>query len=144
MFSETSPAESHYEEDIRFQISFLREESRRWKCQIRLALTYGRGLEFRFDDAPTPPSAPSLPPPSPRNLQPTFSSCAAAAGKVAGALSQALAFNAARAPLRHKEGRGGGSPNALLLRSLGAGSRVPTDWREERGLGRLGEEEGAQ
>ena len=76
---------------------------------------------------PAPPQTTFSSPPSfssfPRNLQPTFSSCAAAAGKVAGALSQALAFNEARAPLRHKEGGWVGWQDS---RSLGAGSRAPT------------------
>ena len=36
------------------------------------------------------------------------------------------------------QGGGGGWEPGCSSRSLGAGSRVPTDWREERGLGRLG------
>ena len=69
------------------------------------------GLEFRLDDALAPSRSSTS-----QNLQPTFSSCAAAAGKVAGALSQALAFNAARAPLRHKGGGGqGGGPPRMFF-----------------------------
>ena len=88
------------------------EEGGEGKCHIRLELTYSMLAGAWNSDLMTMPP-PSRPPPPPcsspssfsssPNLQPTFSSCAAAAGKVAGALSQALAFNAARAPLRHKE-----------------------------------------
>ena len=105
------------------------------------------GLEFRLDDALAPSRSSTS-----QNLQPTFSSCAAAAGKVAGALSQASAFNAARAPLRHKEAGVGGSPDALLgPEEPGAGCRLTggksggwDGWEERRGRADLSAGAGCQ
>ena len=89
-------------------------------------------------DLMTPP--PPLPLSSPRNLQPTFSSCAAAAGKVASALSHRAHGFRCGARAFASQGLVSGS-RVSNSRSVRAGSWAPTEGgkRGVRTVGRDGE-----
>ena len=93
------------------------------------------GLEFRLDDALAPSRSSSS-----QNLQPTFSSCAAAAGKVAGALSHRAHGFRCGARAFASQGLVSGS-RVSNSRSVGAGSWAPTEGgkRGVRTVGRDGE-----
>ena len=93
------------------------------------------GLEFRLDDALAPSRSSSS-----QNLQPTFSSCAAAAGKVASALSHRAHGFRCGARAFASQGLVSGS-RVSNSRSVRAGSWAPTEGgkRGVRTVGRDGE-----
>ena len=86
--------------------------SRRWKCQIRLALTYGRGLEFRFDDAPHPSFSPSF-----FSSEPSANFLQLRGRRRQGRRRTfpGFGFQCGARAFASQGGSGGGSPDALLL-----------------------------